>query len=76
LNCIPGPTVNCTNSPLGNLQNANPVAGGTYNDLIWVKSINAKGEETSVPIGRNPNFGNTTVRYAPAYGRIGVRLTF
>jgi hypothetical protein len=57
-------------------QNANPVNGGTYDDLIWVKVIDSKGNESSQPIGRNPNFRNTISRYAPAYGRIGMRLTF
>ena len=57
-------------------QNANPVSGGTYDDLIWVKTLNNKGAETNEPIGRNPNFHNTVGRYAPANARIGVRLTF
>ncbi len=60
----------------GDEQNANPVSGGTYEDLIWVKAIAGDGTETPNPIARNPNFRNTTSRYAPAYGRIGVRLTF
>jgi hypothetical protein len=60
----------------GEQQNANPVSGGTYEDLVWVKEIDTKGKETSIPIGRNPNFRNTISRYAPAYGRLGVRLTF
>jgi hypothetical protein len=62
----------------GTQQNANPVSGGTYDDLIWVKTLNDKGLETTtpVPIGRNPNFHNTDGRYAPASGRIGIRLTF
>jgi hypothetical protein len=60
----------------GTPQNANPVSGGTYDDLIWVKTIDQRGNETGVPIGRNPNFHNTTQRYAPASGRLGVRLTF
>ncbi len=57
-------------------QNANPVSGGTYDDLIWVKTINRDGVEGPLPIGRNPNFHNTSSRYAPAYGRLGARLTF
>ena len=61
---------------LGNLQNANPVSGGTYDDLIWVKRLNSKGGETNQPIGRNPNFHNTIERYAPGYVRLGARLTF
>jgi len=60
----------------GEVQNANPVSGGTYEDLIWVKELDKNGLETSTPIGRNPNFHNTVSRYAPAYGRLGVRLTF
>jgi hypothetical protein len=57
-------------------QNANPVSGGTYDDLIWVKVIDRNGNESASPIGRNPNFRNTNARYAPAYGRLGLRLTF
>jgi outer membrane receptor protein involved in Fe transport len=60
----------------GEQQNANPVSGGTYEDLIWVKEIDSRGAESSKPIGRNPNFLNTAGRYGPAYGRIGARLTF
>ena len=60
----------------GDEQNANPVSGGTYEDLIWVKTIDGDGVETPNPIARNPNFRNTSSRYVPAYGRIGVRLTF
>jgi len=60
----------------GQVQNANPVSGGSYEDLIWVKQIDGKGVEQSTPIGRNPNFHNPTRRYAPAFGRIGARLTF
>jgi outer membrane receptor protein involved in Fe transport len=60
----------------GEQQNANPVSGGTYEDLIWVKEIDMNGVESAKPIGRNPNFHNTTGRYTPAYGRIGARLSF
>ncbi|NVB79004.1 MAG: TonB-dependent receptor [Kofleriaceae bacterium] len=60
----------------GTEQNANPVSGGTYEDLIWVKTIDRDGAESGAPIGRNPNFHNTSSRYAPAYGRFGMRLTF
>ena len=58
------------------LQNANPVSGGTYSDLIWLKRIDDKGNETSEPIGRNPNFGNPIGRYAPTSARLGARLRF
>jgi outer membrane receptor protein involved in Fe transport len=64
------------NANTGSEQNANPVSGGTYEDLIWVKTIDSKGNETGVPIGKNPNFGNTIGRYAPANARLGVRLSF
>jgi hypothetical protein len=57
-------------------QNANPVSGGSYDDLIWVKTIDRNGAESSAPIGRNPNFGNTTARYTPLYVQFGARLTF
>jgi hypothetical protein len=60
----------------GTIQNANPVSGGAYEDLIWVKQIDNKGVEQPNPIGRNPNFRNTTSRYQPAYARIGARLVF
>jgi hypothetical protein len=60
----------------GTLQNANPVSGGSYDDLIWLKTIDVDGNETPTPIGRNPNFLNTVSRYGPAYGRLGARLTF
>ena len=58
------------------LQNANPVSGGSYEDLIWVKQINDKGVEQQTPIGRNPNFGNPTGRQFPAVGTVGARLDF
>jgi outer membrane receptor protein involved in Fe transport len=57
-------------------QNANPVSGGTYQDLIFVKTINSAGGETSVPIGKNPNFRNTDARHAPGYALFGARLIF
>ena len=69
-----GPQVSIGKNPV--IQNANPVAGGSYEDLIWVKTINQSGVETNRPLGRNPNFLNTIARYAPAYIRFGVRLTF
>jgi hypothetical protein len=60
----------------GQRQNANPISGGSYEDLIWLKQVDDKGNEKNAPIGRNPNFGNTIVRYAPTFGRIGARLVF
>ncbi|MBA3460404.1 MAG: TonB-dependent receptor [Deltaproteobacteria bacterium] len=60
----------------GTLQAANPVVGGTYEDLIWVKTVDIRGTETAVPIGRNPNYLNTAARYAPLFARVGARITF
>jgi Carboxypeptidase regulatory-like domain/TonB dependent receptor len=60
----------------GEQQNANPVSGGTYSDLIFVKEIDSKGNASAIPIGRNPNFGNTTQRYAPTSAQVGFRLQF
>jgi hypothetical protein len=58
------------------IQSANPVSGGTFEDLIWVKVIDRNGGESPLPIGRNPNFGNTVARYGPMFARLGARLTF
>jgi hypothetical protein len=44
--------------------------------LLWAKQIDRDGNETGTPIGRNPNFGNTTARYAPASAQVGFRVTF
>jgi hypothetical protein len=63
-------------STSGVQQSANPVSGGTYEDLIFVKTINSAGMETAVPIGRNPNFRNADQRHAPGYALFGARLTF
>ena len=69
--CQPGPGG-------GSQQNANPVSGGTFEDLIFVKTLDQDGKEPTnpIPIGTNPNFRNTTGRYAPGNARVGVRLTF
>ncbi len=59
------------------LSNANPIVGGTYEDLIWAKEISdSTGGETTNPIKRNPNFGHTASRYAPLSARFGARITF
>lgn len=57
-------------------RNVNPISGGTYEDLIWAKSIDGTGAETVEPIHRNPNFGKTVSRYAPTSAQIGFRLSF
>jgi len=56
--------------------NVNPIVGGTYEDLVWAKQIDNNGRETSTPIIRNPNFGNTSARYRPLSVQLGMRLTF
>ena len=60
----------------GTPNNANPISGGSYDDLIWAKAVDTKGFETSRPLGRNPNFLNTASRYAPASAQLGFRFTF
>jgi hypothetical protein len=57
-------------------QNVNPISGGTYEDLVWAKTADRNGVETATPAGRNPNFGNTISRYAPASAQLGFRVTF
>jgi outer membrane receptor protein involved in Fe transport len=63
-------------STAGVEQNATPVAGGTYDDLVYVKRIDGQGNPTHEPIGKNPNFRNTDARYSPAYVLFGGRLIF
>jgi hypothetical protein len=60
----------------GSLNNVNPISGGTYDDLIWAKTIDATGMESAVPTARNPNFHHPTTRYAPASAQVGFRVTF
>jgi hypothetical protein len=60
----------------GTEQNANPINGGTFEDLLWAKTIDRDGAESDKPLGRNPNFGRTTARYAPASAQVGFRVTF
>ena len=60
----------------GTENNVNPISGGTYEDLMWAKAIDASGNETSIPTARNPNFRQTVSRYAPSSAQVGFRLTF
>jgi hypothetical protein len=56
---------------------SNPIVGGTYEDLIFAKENDLQtGAETSTPIKRNPNFGNTVGRYSPLSTQIGATLRF
>jgi outer membrane receptor protein involved in Fe transport len=71
------PQYSLTGGGVGGLeQNVTPISGGNYEDLIWAKTISSTGAETAIPVGRNPNFGNTTARYAPASAQVGFRVTF
>jgi hypothetical protein len=60
----------------GTGNNANPIVGGTYQDLIWIRRVDQNGNDTGQPLLRNKNFGNTTARYAPLSVQFGMRLTF
>ncbi|MBX3156685.1 MAG: TonB-dependent receptor [Deltaproteobacteria bacterium] len=60
----------------GRPNNVNPISGGTYEDLIFAKSIDQDGVETAIPTAVNPNFRRTAARYAPASTQVGFRLTF
>lgn len=56
---------------------ANPIIGGEYEDLIWLKrNDESSGLETSDPVSRNPNFQNVAYRSAPFQARLGARLDF
>ncbi len=59
---------------------SNPIVGGTYEDLIFAKEVEDLeapiGAETNRPIRPNPNFANTSSRYAPLSAQFGARLTF
>ena len=58
--------------------NVNPVVGGSYEDLIWTKTINEQGSEPADPQSpmRNRNFRNTAATYSPFSARFGMRLDF
>ncbi|HUQ03007.1 MAG TPA: TonB-dependent receptor [Kofleriaceae bacterium] len=56
---------------------SNPIVGGTYEDLVFAKENDLDtGAETTTPIKRNPNFGNTVGRYAPLSTQLGATLRF
>jgi hypothetical protein len=55
---------------------ANPVVGGDYEDLVFVKAQDTDGSETSSPVLRNRNFNNPAARYTPFFAQLGARLTF
>ncbi len=55
---------------------ANPIVGGTYEDVVFAKSLDGSGFETPDTILRNPNFRNVAGRYAPLSMQFGARLTF
>lgn len=63
-------------SSAGRSQQANAISGGSYDDLLWAKSLDINGSPTHIPLGRNPDFHKPTAFYAATYARIGFRLTF
>ncbi len=56
--------------------NINPIVGGSYEDLVWAKAVDDRGNADGSPVVRNPNFGQVAGRYAPLSARVGARLTF
>lgn len=56
--------------------NVNPVVGGSYEDLIYLKELDDAGTETGAPARRNRDFGNARALYAAPSARLGARLTF
>ncbi len=61
----------------------NPIVGGTYEDLIWAKELDASNAseintrcEGPCPVIRNPNFGKVAGRYGPFSAQFGARMTF
>jgi hypothetical protein len=56
---------------------AQPVIGGTVDDLNHVKQIDfATGQELNTTVKKFGNFGNTTRRVSPRNVQLGFRLTF
>jgi predicted TIM-barrel fold metal-dependent hydrolase len=49
--------------------NANPVVGGTYSDLIWLKQQDTAGLETPDPVTKNRNFQNVAGRIVHSGGQ-------
>ncbi|HTM19999.1 MAG TPA: TonB-dependent receptor [Kofleriaceae bacterium] len=55
---------------------ANPIVGGGYQDLVFAKRQDLRGNETSEPLTRFPGFRLPASRYAPFSARLGARLAF
>jgi hypothetical protein len=56
---------------------ARPISGGSYSDLIWIKSIDFfTPTETGQPLHRSITFHQPTAYYAPLSARLGFRVTF
>lgn len=56
--------------------NANPIVGGTPEDLQHSKTLDANGLETNATPTLNLNYGNLSARQAPLSMRFGLRYTF
>jgi hypothetical protein len=65
------------NSYAAPIASAQPISGGNYSDLIWIKATSfGTGEETRDPLQRNTTFHQPTAYYPPLSARLGFRLTF
>ena len=58
---------------VGEQQNVNPIVGRHVRGPdLGQGDRQRRQRDARSPIGRNPNFGNTTARYAPASARVGL----
>ena len=58
---------------------ARPISGGSYSDLLWLRTVVENGNapvETAAPTPRNPHFGQPIARTPPTYAQLGARLSF
>ena len=58
------------------LDDANPIVGGEFEDLVFLKRQTRVGGESADPVRRWRNFQNPVSRYRPFSARVGARLTF
>jgi hypothetical protein len=58
-------------------QSANPIVGGSKDDLAYLKHVNEDdGKETGEQVRKNLNFGNPVSRFDSMRGRVGLQLRF
>jgi hypothetical protein len=58
------------------LDETNPIVGGDFADLIWLKSQTTDGGETPNPAQRKLSFNEVSGRTSPLFVEIGARLNF